>query len=73
MAWRFTNKNDRRLLSGKAVNMAMSTISQVLALFENDFGPNDLLQSANFLEEIREQLNTAIDAKITEIKGRSRK
>ncbi len=73
MAWRFTNKRDRELLSAKATDMSMSTISQVLALFENDFGPDDLSQAANFLEEIREQLNTAIDTKIAEIKGRSRK
>ena len=73
MAWRFTNKRDRELLSGKAVNMAMSTISQVLALFDNDFGPDDLSQAAGFLEEVRAELNKAIDAKIEELKERSRK
>ena len=73
MAWRFTNKRDRELLSGKAVNMAMSTISQVLAFFESDFGPDDLSQAANFLEEIKNELNAAIDAKITELQGKGRK
>ena len=51
----------------------MSTISQVLAFFENDFGPDDLSRAVGFLEEVRAELNKAIDAKIEELKERSRK
>ena len=73
MLWGFENENDRRVMRAKAVNMAVTPAVEIVGIFQHDYSPQEFAQAARFLEEIKTELNKSLDAKIEELKERSRK
>lgn len=73
MLWRFDNENDRRVMRAKATSMALTPVLEIVGILQHSYTPEEFIQASKFLEEIKNELNAAIDEKITELQGKGRK